>query len=84
MRSSIAQYLNEIVSLTIMALMCIALIAGQAGATPQPADVDTIEAVRAEAPRAPSIVKPLENRLLVLNWPKVEVDINLRFRQTGD
>ena len=32
MRARIAQYMNEIVSLTIMALMCIALIGGQADA----------------------------------------------------
>ena len=33
MRASLAQYSNEFVSLVIMALMAIALIAGQAGAT---------------------------------------------------
>jgi hypothetical protein len=32
MKALIARYLNEVVSLTVMALMVVALIAGQAGA----------------------------------------------------
>ena len=35
MRAQVAQYLNEIISLSILALMSLALIAGQAGAAPQ-------------------------------------------------
>ena len=36
MQARVSQYMNEIISLTIMGLMIIALIAGQAGASPQP------------------------------------------------
>jgi hypothetical protein len=43
MRARLAQYTNDIVSLTIMALMSIALIAGQAGAT-QHADSEANDA----------------------------------------
>ncbi len=43
MRARLAQYSNELVSLTIMALMSIALIAGQAGAAQAAADEPTVE-----------------------------------------
>ena len=43
MRTTLAQYSNEFVSLTIMALMSIALIAGQAGAAQAPAAEPTVE-----------------------------------------
>jgi hypothetical protein len=43
MRARLAQYTNEFVSLAIMALMSIALIAGQAGATQPPADEPTLD-----------------------------------------
>ena len=35
MQARIAQYANELVSLTILGLMVLALVAGQASATPQ-------------------------------------------------
>jgi hypothetical protein len=84
MRSSIAQYLNEIVSLTIMALMCIAFVAGQADARPKPPSEEPVEARQTVASKAPSVVRPLEDRLLVLNWPKIELDLDLRFRHPGE
>ncbi len=43
MRARLAQYSNEFVSLTVMALMSIALIAGQAGAAQAPAAEPTVE-----------------------------------------
>jgi hypothetical protein len=42
MKALLARYLNEIVGLTIMALMTVALIAGQAGAVTQEAAVDQV------------------------------------------
>jgi hypothetical protein len=45
MRARLAQYTNEFVSLAVMALMSIALIAGQAGATQAPADEPAAEVV---------------------------------------
>ena len=45
MRARLAQYSNEFVSLAVMALMSIALIAGQAGATQPPADESTLDVV---------------------------------------
>jgi hypothetical protein len=45
MRARLAQYSNEFVSLAVMALMSIALIAGQAGATQAPADEPTLDVV---------------------------------------
>ena len=50
MRSRAAQYLNEIVSLTFMGLMILALVAGQAIATPQ-AEVPAVD-----APAEPGLV----------------------------
>ena len=44
MRASLAQYTNEFVSLAIMALMAIALIAGQAGAAQHTVSEPTLEA----------------------------------------
>lgn len=81
MRSSIAQYLNEIVSLTILALMCIAFVAGQAGATPMPPSVEALEAPKAAAS---PVARPLEDRLLVLSWPKLELDVDFGFRHPGE
>ncbi len=43
MRARLAQYSNELVSLTIMALMSIALIAGQAGTAQAAADEPTVD-----------------------------------------
>ncbi len=45
MRVRLAQYSNEFVSLAVMALMSIALIAGQAGATQPSADEPTLDVV---------------------------------------
>jgi len=45
MRARLAQYNNEFFSLAVMALMSIALIAGQAGATQPPADEPTLDVV---------------------------------------
>jgi hypothetical protein len=39
------QYLNEIIGLTIMALMTVALVAGQAQATPDPTIQDASHAI---------------------------------------
>ena len=44
MRASLAQYTNEFVSLAIMALMAIALIAGQAGAAQHTVSEPTLDA----------------------------------------
>ncbi len=43
MRARIAQYANDIISLTILMLMSIALIAGQAGAAQQRAAEPVLE-----------------------------------------
>lgn len=84
MRSSIAQYMNEIVSLTIMALMCIALVAGQAGAEPRPA---------ADEPRVPGAAQAIDiqprstdfdDPVMVIDLPELRVDISFRFRHTGE
>jgi hypothetical protein len=40
MKALLARYLNEVVGLTIMALMTVALIAGQAGAVTQNASIN--------------------------------------------
>ncbi len=40
MKALVARYLNEIVGLTIMALMTVALVAGQVGAATQKAEFD--------------------------------------------
>ncbi len=50
MKKRLAQYLNEIVSITIMLLMAIALIAGQSASVPigadDPSDRGPFQAVR--------------------------------------
>jgi hypothetical protein len=43
MPTSISRFANDIVSLTVLALMVVALIAGQAGATPPSAHSETID-----------------------------------------
>ena len=58
MKAKIAQYLNEIVSLTVMLLMAAALIAGQVGATPQ--DRLAIDAGTADEESATLIQEPIE------------------------
>ena len=84
MRSSIAQYLNEIVSLTIMALMCLALVAGQVEAGPRET---ANESRRSDATRSVDI-RPqgaaIGDRLLVIDLPKMIVGISFRFRHTGE
>ncbi len=70
MKAKIAQYLNEIVSLAVMLLMVVALIAGQAGATPE--DGRAIDAGTAEEGPAILIQEPIE--------PAHDMDIDvLRF-----
>ena len=60
MKAKIAQYLNEIVSLAVMLLMIVALIAGQAGATPQAGSaiaadtVDEASAIVIQEPAEPA------------------------------
>ncbi len=58
MKAKIAQYLNEIVSLAVMLLMVVALVAGQAGATPE--DGRAIDAGTAEEGPAILIQEPIE------------------------
>ncbi len=48
MKSKAAQYLNEIVSLTILSLMVVALIAGQAAADSRAMALDTTDRYEAE------------------------------------
>ena len=87
MRSKIAQYLNEIVSLTVLVLMSLALIVGQAGAA------------QADVQRAESLVEPvvilepskdwepvaiLEDRLRLVDGPDLEIDLTFRIRHTGE
>ena len=84
MRSPIAQYLNEIVSLTIMALMLLAFVAGQAGASPQPDSTDLIERATIESPEPRQANFDIEDRLWVIDRPKLRVDITFRFRHTGE
>lgn len=43
MKELLARYLNEVVGLTIMALMTVALIAGQAGAVTQTVAMDHLQ-----------------------------------------
>ena len=57
MKAKIAQYLNEIVSLAVMLLMVVALVAGQAGATPE--DGPAIDAGTAEEVPAILIQEPI-------------------------
>jgi hypothetical protein len=57
MKAKIAQYLNEIVSLTVMLLMVVALIDGQAGATLQ--DGPAIDAGTADEDSAILIQEPI-------------------------
>lgn len=45
MRARLAQYTNEFVSLAVMALMAIALVAGQAGAAQAPAEEPAAEVI---------------------------------------
>ena len=45
MRARLAQYTNEFVSLTVMALMSIAFVAGQAGAEQAPAEEPAAEVI---------------------------------------
>ena len=52
MKKQVAQYLNEIVSITIMLLMAIALIAGPATSVPAGAD-DASDRVVYQAVRVP-------------------------------
>ena len=87
MRSTIAQYLNEIVSLTVLGLMCIALVAGQAGAAQmQTANsgetVPKIEIIET-ADRA-EVLSFLENRFRLVEGPELEIDLTFRFRHTGE
>lgn len=58
MKAKIAQYLNEIISLSVMLLMTAALIAGQVGATPQ--DGLAIDAGTADEDSAILIQEPVE------------------------
>jgi hypothetical protein len=87
MRAQVAQYLNEIVSLSIMGLMCVALVAGQAGAAPQVPDqaiVEPIEAEYFEGVEDWSRGSFLEERLRLIDKQELEIDITFRFRQTGE
>ncbi len=84
MRSSIAQYTNELVSLTIMALMFVAFIAGQAAATPTSVSDDTTDARQVTSEQAPAAARPLQERLLVLGLPRVRLDFDFGFRHTGE
>jgi hypothetical protein len=87
MRSKFAQYLNEIVSLTVMGLMCLALVAGQAGASQA-----TVQG-QAEAAGETVVLDPvdraeppsfLEDRLRLVDGPELAIDITFRIRHTGE
>ena len=84
MRSSIAQYLNEIVSLTIMALMCLALVAGQVEAEPR----QTVNDSRAPNATQSEQIRPqgavVGDSLVVIDLPKLSVGVSFRFRHTGE
>ena len=73
MRQCVAQYLNEIVSLTIMALMCVALISGQAGAAQRAAAEERlageVEFVEFDG---------------VINTPEWKIDVDFSVRHTGE
>ena len=43
MQARATQFLNEIISLIIMALMIVALVAGQAAATPRATAIDDVQ-----------------------------------------
>ena len=87
MRAKVAQYLNEIVSLTILGLMCLALVAGQAGAAQ--ADRTEIATAPAEAAIIDTVDRIdgtsfLEDRLRLIDGPEFKVDITFSFRHTGE
>lgn len=84
MQSSIAQYLNEIVSLTIMALMFIALVAGQAGAEPRPTADESRPPEASQALEALPQAVAVDEPSMVIDLPKMRVDISFRFRHPGE
>ena len=84
MRARIAQYMNEIVSLTIMALMCIALIGGQADAYQQDGVARAPENPTLDGGDAAATGLSFEDGWLVVDKPNLKVDIALRVRHTGE
>ena len=84
MRSPIAQYLNEIVSLTIMALMCLALVAGQVEAEPGQTANDSREPGTTQLVQIRPQGASAGDRLVVIDLPKLSVGISFRFRHTGE
>ena len=81
MRARFTQYLNEIVSLTIMGLMCVALVAGRAGAAPQVSEQAEAATSSLHEPGASSFI---EDRLRLVENPELEIDITFRIRHTGE
>ena len=71
MRSRVAQYLNEIVSLTVMALMCLALISAQAGAAHRAALAPPVAA-------EPALIRG------AVEVPALNVEVDFSFRHTGE
>ena len=76
MRQRVAQYLNEIVSLTIMALMCVALVSAQAGAGQRveaedrlASEIEFVELVEIDG---------------VIDTPEWKIDVDFSFRHTGE
>jgi len=84
MRSRIAQYMNEIVSLTIMALMSVALIAGQAGASQQDSAIQAPNVPAVDGNGSGGTGLLIEDGWLVIDEPGLKVDVTFRFRQTGE
>ena len=73
MRGITAQYMNEIVSLTIMALMCVALISAQAGAGQR--------AVAEERLVHEMEVIEFDGLVATPHW---KIDLDFSFRHTGE
>ena len=82
MQALIRRYLNEIVSLTVMGLMCVALVAGQAGAAPGDI-VDEVEPVVIEVSDE-RLQDFIEQHFRLVDQPEFEVGITFRFRHTGE
>ncbi|MDJ0939791.1 MAG: hypothetical protein QNJ00_08495 [Woeseiaceae bacterium] len=72
MRGITAQYMNEIVSLTIMALMCVALISAQAGAGQRATEDQLVHEME---------VIEFDGLVTTPHW---KIDLDFSFRHTGE
>ena len=84
MQSRIAQYMNEIVSLTIMALMCVALVAGQAGASQQESASPRLNMSTNDDSTPARSGSLFEEGWQLIDEPGLKVDVTFRFRHTGE